>query len=330
MCKNLFCFLCLALCLVLLAGCGREASYERSRIFMDTVVTLRAAGPGARAAVEEGMVRMGELERMLGTGEGSDARRLGEAAGRGYVRVSPETMHVLEASQRYSELTGGAWDVTAAPLVALWGIGTENARVPTEAEQDAARRLVGWQGLKLRPEEGSAMLVREGMGIHLGGVAKGYAADEVRRIFERHGVQDGLISMGTSTIYAMGKNEEGAAWRIGLRHPRQEGEVLAVVPVSGEALSTSGDYERYFERDGVRYCHIMDPRAGRPARGGLSAVTVVVDGSIEDAGMVSDVLSTAVFVLGAEEGRRLIESLPEGISCRVADAEGNVTALGGK
>ena len=105
--------------------------------------------------------------------------------------------------------------------------------------------------------------------------------------------------------------------------------MLAVVAMSGEALSTSGDYERYLEQDGRRYCHIMDPRTGCPASSDLAAVTVVVDGDMEDAGMMADMLSTAVFVLGSSEGRRLIESLPEGISCAMSDADGNVTAICG-
>ena len=173
------------------------------------------------------------------------------------------------------------------------------------------------------------MLEREGMAIHLGGIGKGYALDEMRRIFERHGIRDGLISMGTSSIYAMGKNGEGRAWRIGVRHPRKEDAVLAVIPLSGEALSTSGDYERYFEEGGRRYSHIMDPRTGRSAEQGIAEVTVVVDGALEDCGMRSDILSTAIFVLGAQAGRSFMESMPEGISCALVDTEGKVTAFHG-
>ena len=144
------------------------------------------------------------------------------------------------------------------------------------------------------------------MAIDLGGIAKGYALDAVRAIYAAHGVKRGMISLGGSSLYALGKNEHGDDWRIGIRAPRGETaqDYLGILPLSDAALSSSGDYERYFEQDGQRYHHILDPRTGAPASSGLYGVTVILRG--DHAGMMSALLPTALFVLGEEKGRALL------------------------
>lgn len=300
---------------VFLWGCGSAAHYEKSLLVMDTVVSLSAFGDGGREAVEESEAWLREFDVLVSPrGEGSQVACLADMAGKGYVQLHPEVYRMLELSQEYSRRTEGAWDVTAGPLTELWGIGTDRARIPLPEEIAAARKLVGWQHLLLRPEDGSAMLELPGMSLSLGGIAKGFAVDRVRQIYEKHGVRSGLINMGASSMYALGQ-KENHSWNIGLRHPRKEGDgvYLAVIPLKDQALSTSGDYERFLERDGKRYPHIMDPATGCPADSGVMSVTVVVDGSIPEAGTLSDLLTTAVFVLGPEKGKALLDSLPEEI-----------------
>lgn len=309
--------LVLIVLLALTAGCTETKTIQKSETVMDTVVTLSARGDNAEAAVDESLARLRELEGLASaTIPTSDVARLNDAAGNGeWVRLSPEIFHLLEVSQEYSERSQGAWDVTAGPLIKLWGIGTDAARVPTDAEVQAARALVGYRRLQLDAATSSARLLDEGMSIDLGGIAKGLAVDEVRKIYEEQGIEDGLINLGASSMYALGQNERGGEWRVGVRHPRGAADsVLAVVSLSGEALSTSGDYERYIEQDGVRYHHIIDPRTGYPARSGAISDTVVVDGELADAGMLSDLLTTTVFILGAEQGTAFIDSLPAGVS----------------
>lgn len=299
--------------LILLSGCGRQ-QVQRHEMLMDTVATLSAEGPQAREAVDEGMERLRELDAMASpAGVDSDLQKLAESAGSGqWVPLHAEVYHMLEVSQEYSRRTDGAWDVTTGPLVALWGIGTEHAHVPSAEEIAQARAHVGWQKLELQPETQSARLTESGMSLDLGGIAKGMALDEVRKIYDKHGIRNGLINLGASSLFALGNNDKGASWRIGIRHPRSSDPdtMLAVIPLSGQALSTSGDYERFFERDGIRYHHILDPRTGAPSRSGAMSDTIVVDGSLPDAGMLSDLLTTAVFVLGPEQGQDFLRRLP--------------------
>lgn len=310
---------------VVFAGCGRQAPVRQTVLVMDTVATFAATGPEAEAAVSEGIARLRELEAMASpAGADSDLAKLAAAAGNGqWVKLHPEVYHMLAVSQQYSERSGGAWDVTAGPLVELWGIGTERARVPSTAEIAAARAKVGWQKLELEPESQSARLTESGMSLDLGGIAKGYALDEVRRIYAQHGIKDGLINLGASSLYALGRNDKGQPWRIGVRDPRAEDKeaCLAVVPLSDAALSTSGDYERYFEQDGVRYHHIIDPRTGAPAQSTAMSATIVVAGSCADAGMLSDLLTTTVFVLGPEKGQAFLENLPDTVRGMVCDKQ---------
>ena len=228
---------------------------------------------------------------------------------------------MLATAQDYAVKTNGAFDVTTKPLVDLWGIGTDHAKVPSPAELAAAQKLVGWQKLELNEEKQAARLQEKGMGVDLGGIAKGFAVDEVRKIYAKYGIANGLINLGGSSLYALGVNKEQTAWRIGIRHPRKEDaqEKMAVLPLKDAALSTSGDYERFFEAGGVRYHHILDPRTGRPAQSGAISVTIVADSSVPDGGMLTDLLTTAVFVLGPEQGIHFLQTMPHGIKGAIVD-----------
>ena len=326
------------LMLSIFTGCGMGDSstaqtVQKSELVMDTVVQLTAEGAEAPEAVAESFARLKELESMVSNyQEGSDAERLQRSSGSGeWVQLSPEMYHLLEVSQSYSELTEGAWDITAAPLVKLWGIGTDKARVPAEEEIEAARAKVGWQKLELDGRD-SARLLEPGMELDLGGIAKGLALDEVRKIYQRHGIENGLINLGSSSIYGVGLSRDKIPWRIGLRNPRSEDpkKYLGVVKLSGEALSTSGDYERYFEAGGLRYHHIIDPRTGYPAWCGAEvtaadrpvSVLVLVQGTDPDCGLKSDLLTTALFVLGRERGVELLYTLGQDIEVLMVTEDG--------
>lgn len=297
----------LLLVLCLFPACGREP-VVKTVLVMDTVAQLTARDGEAAAAVDESIERLQYLDACAGTGAEGDAARLAAAAGDGtWVDITPEVYEMLKVARDWAARTDGAFDVTTGPLVALWGIGTDHARVPDAMEIEDARSRVGWQDLELAPDAPRARLKRPGMSIDLGGIAKGYALDDVRAIFERHGVKDGMISLGGSSLCVLGKNEHGEDWRIGIRQPRGETaqDYLAVLPLTDAALSSSGDYERYFEQDGRRYHHILDTHTGAPAASGLYGVTVVVRGA--HAGMTGELLTTALFVLGEEKGRALLE-----------------------
>lgn len=308
--KIVVCMLLLVLCLC--AGCGEQSDVKKSDIVLDTAVTLTARGEDAQAAIDESMARLKNIDNLVNPHvPDSDVNKLAQNAGTGkWVALQPETFKMLAVAQDYARKTNGAFDVTAKPLVDLWGIGTDHAKVPTPAELSEAQKKVGWQKLELDEGTQSARLLQKGMGVDLGGVAKGFAVDEVRRIYARYGIKDGLINLGASSMYALGVNQDGIAWRIGLRHPRKEDaqEKMGILPLANEALSTSGDYERFFEANGMRYHHIIDPRTGWPASTGAMSVTIVAAGTVEDGGMLTDILTTAVFVLGPEQGARFLRT----------------------
>lgn len=242
----------------------------------------------------------------------SEVARINRNAGIAPVEVSADLIEVLERALYYAELSGGAFDPTIGPLVALWGIGsgTSAGRIPDEAEIAGALALVDWRDLVIDRQRGTAFLKYQGMALDLGAIAKGYAADEAARLAREGGVRRGIFDLG-GNILALGgrdgKRGEETPWRIGVQNPLDErGAYIGVLSVRDKSIVTSGIYERYFEADGRRYHHILSSGDGYPVNNGLLSVTIVAGRSID-----ADGLSTAVFALGYEEGRALIETLPD-------------------
>jgi thiamine biosynthesis lipoprotein len=300
---------------LLLSACANtnNQQYTQTKILMDTPIKLMAYGSNAEKAVEESFKRLDEIEKMSSTViSTSDVAKINNAAGKEYVKVHPEIIKMIETSIEYSKLSDGAWDITLGPIINLWGIGTENERIPSDSEIKSKLPLVGYEKISINKEENSVLLKEQGMSIELGGIAKGFAADEVLKIYKNYGIKNGLISLGTSSMYALGKKQSGNLWSIGIRHPRSEDSqnYLGIIKISDEALSTSGDYERYFEKDGKRYHHIIDPKTGYPTDNGVMSNTIIVSGEAEDSNMIADLLTTTAFVSGAEKAVKLADSLP--------------------
>jgi len=269
---------------ILLTGCG-NSTVERSENLMGTVITLKATGADTQAAVDESFLAIDELIKNIF----ADVKKIEDASESGeFVEVSPDVYKILETSQKFSKLTNGAFDVTCGAAIELWGFRDKNFRVPTPDELADVKNFVGHEHLQLR--DGKVRVDKRGVKINLGGVAKGYGVDIVRKIFAEHGICDGLIDFGTSTIFAFGVK------KIGIKNPRAENELSAVVELENSALSTSGDYEKFFVANGRRYCHIFNPKTCAPIEFKASSVTVVVDGSVELCATVADILSTAAFV----------------------------------
>ncbi len=310
------------------SGCSlhSEQSYDKNGVAMDTAVYLKATGEESKEAVEEGFARIRELDKLASSRRSdSDISRIRAAAGKDYVQVDPAIYEMVEFAKNYSEKSQGAWDITTGVLTDLWGIGTDKQHIPTEAEVAAAESLVNYKDILLRPEDHGIMLAKAGMSLDLGGIAKGFAVDEVRRIYEKHHIKDGLINLGASSMFAFGKNQKGGDWRIGIKHPRSDAKdvYLGVVSVSDENISTSGDYERFFVQDGVRYHHIFDPKTGYPARSGVMSDSVLVAADVEHGGMLSDMLTTILFVLGPEKGMAFLNGL-DGVEGEITSTDGTV------
>ncbi|MBM4364728.1 MAG: FAD:protein FMN transferase [Deltaproteobacteria bacterium] len=249
--------------------------------------------------------------------EGSPLARVNAAAGGEPVAVPAPTHALVKRGIEISQLTGGKFDLTWAALWDLWDFRAR--RVPTAAEVSSRLPLIDYARVELGSD--TVRLPEAGMKIGLGGIAKGWALDRARQYLDEHGRRDFLVSAG-GQVYAAGHNAEGQPWRVGVRDPDGEASsALALLGVSDASVSTSGDYERYFERDGVRYHHIIDPGTGWPARG-LRAVTVVsADATLADAA------STAIMVAGPAGAAAMVKAL--GVEALWIASDGMVYATGG-
>lgn len=220
-----------------------------------------------------------------------------------FIEVSEETRFVIEKSLDYSEISDGHFDITIGPIVELWGIGSEDARVPKSKEIKDLLPKVNYKDISM--EDNKIKLNNEGMIIDLGGIAKGYAADEVVRYLESQGVNEAIVDLG-GNIYTLGSKDEETPWTVGIQNPYNEsrGDFLGVLNASDQSVVTSGVYERYVEKDDKKYHHIIDPFTGYPVDNELMSVSIISDDSID-----GDALSTAVFALGTEKGHKLVDSL---------------------
>lgn len=293
-----------------LGGCAVwDTPSASSQIFvMDTVVTLTVYAGDEETAqdqVDQAAQALYHLEDLWSvTDEGSEVWALNHGGG-AWVDLSPETVELLSQALALCALTDGALDITSYPAVRAWGFTTGEYRMPGEAERAALAADIDYTQVELDRENSRARLP-EGMELDLGAVAKGYAGALLARQLEEAGVTSALLNLG-GNVQTVGEKPGGAPWEVGVRDPAaQEAENLAALSVAGLAVVTSGNYQRYFERDGQRYWHIMDPDTAAPARTGLDSVTVVG----ED-GLVCDGLATALFVLGEERGAQLWRDHPE-------------------
>lgn len=281
------------------------AKFESTDFAMGTVITQRVYGTEGQSAIDEANTKMNSLEALLTfNAPGGDINKLNENAGKHSVQLDPETLLILNKSQEVSELSGGAFDVTIGPVVKSWGIGSERERIPPESELQRLLPLVNYKNLII---EGSTAFLKEaGQMVDLGGIAKGYAGDAAVEIYKKYGIDSAFINLGGNVV-TVGSKPDGSPWTVGIRNPRpvgeESGQIVGMVTVVDKAVVTAGDDQRYFEQDGVRYHHILNPHTGFPAQSDLMSVTLVTDSSLE-----ADALDTAVFILGLEKGRALIEA----------------------
>ncbi|MDH4099852.1 MAG: FAD:protein FMN transferase [Nitrospirota bacterium] len=292
---------------------------------MGTVVGITVVStdkPRADAALNAAFGELDRLEKMMSTTiPTSDVARINEAAGKQPVRVSPEVLELLDKAAEAHRISNGLFDVTVGPLVGLWGIGVKEPRVPSKEEIAAAVALCGADRLEVDKAAGTVFLKSPGMAIDLGGIAKGYAADRAIETLRKSGITAGVVAVA-GDIRAMGSKPDGSSWRIGVQHPRDKDKLLTSLALTDRAVSTAGDYERFLEKDGVRYHHLLNPATGMPATLCQSATVVA------SAGIVTDPLSTIIFLLGPEAGMALVETMP-GVEAIIVDAQGKATVSSG-
>jgi thiamine biosynthesis lipoprotein len=229
------------------------------------------------------------------------------------MEVDADILTVIERGLEMSRLSGGAFDITYASVGYLYDYRAHQR--PTEAEIAAALPGVDYRQVVVDREARTIRFLREGVRIDLGGIAKGHAVDRSIDKLRQLGIRHAMVNAGGDTRLL--GDRRGKPWIVGIRDPRAEGRMVTRLPLADEAISTSGDYERYFEEDGVRYHHILVPGTGRSARAVRSATVLGPDATLTDA------LSTTVFVLGVERGMELVSRLP-GVEAVVVDAEGRI------
>lgn len=291
---------------IFLVSCKSDTKLvEKESYMMGTIVQLKVYGKGAEKASEKALKRLEDIENKMSIKiENSEIEKLNAKAGVSEEKLSEDTYFVIEKAIQYSELTEGAFDLTIEPIVKLWGIGTNEARVPSKDEILEKLKLVNYKDIILDGKNFTAKLNRTNQAIDLGGIAKGYAADEVKQILVDHNIESALINLG-GNVYALGNKVDGTRWNIGIQNPVDtRGQYIGTVSVTDKSVVTSGNYERFFMQDGKRYHHIFDPKSGYPSEKGIISTTIISDLSIN-----GDVLSTSTYIMGLEKAQKLVESM---------------------
>jgi thiamine biosynthesis lipoprotein len=297
---------------------------KRTQMHMGTLVSITAVGHShdeANDVITAGFQEIKRLEQLLSTWiPSSELSQVNAAAGRSAVKVSFETMAVVRKALQVAEMTDGAFNIAIGPAIDAWNISDE-PRLPTSEELAALKPLVDLQYVHTDEWEHTIHLGKPGMRIDVGGIGKGYAADQVVTVMKKAGAVAGVVAL-SGDIKTFGRLPNGRRFPVGIRHPRKEGEILAEVDLQDEAISTAGDYERFFDKDGIRYHHILDPQTLQPARGCQSVSVIAKEG------VWADGLDTGIFVLGADRGMELVEQLAD-VEAIIVDRDGRVLVSSG-
>jgi|SRR5579863_762771 len=285
-----------------------ERFYRTAFFRMGTIWEIKAYASTQRCepALKEALAEVDRLDRLLSVyREDSELSRINRSAKRTLLNLDTEVLWVISEAVRYASFSGGAFDPTSGPLIRLWGFGSEGSKdtPPEPYKIRETRKRVGFQNLRTDGADSRLQRLIDDVEIDLGGIGKGYAVDRVVRLLRDYGIERALVNCG-STAHAIGSPPGQEGWRIGIQHPRRPGKLVGTIRIRDKAISTSGDYERFFTYRGKRFSHILDPRTGYPVIG-MASVTVVAPSAL-----AADGLSTAVFVLGAAPGKKLLERLP--------------------
>lgn len=328
----------LALGMVLAAGCAQkdqDGPEQREVFAMDTAMVLTIYGEDAVRAANAAEEEIYRLDSLLSrTNEASKVSLLNNAGGK-MVPVGVALCDLIQTAATYTELTGGAFDITIAPVVSAWGFTTDHYQVPEQEELEELLTHVGMEHVQLSGKSGASAgyenaSLDPGTQIDMGGIAKGYASDRLSVIFQEHQIPQALISLG-GNVLAWGSKPDGSAWRVGIQDPNAPSDpnaYVGILQLTDAFAVTSGSYERFFEQDGVTYHHIIDPSTGYPAQNGLVSVTVVADAA-QGNGTMCDALSTALFVMGREEALDFWRSGACDFEMILVDENGLVTVTAG-
>lgn len=304
--------------IVLLTACTpKDESVQKTTYALGTIIDFNITAGGSEEVVDQMIAELNRIEAKMSVNiEESEIMALNQMAGVESFEVSKELYDLIETSIYYGRVSSGGFDISLGPIIDLWGIGTEAERVPESSEIEPLLGLVGYNKIQLL--DNNHIYLEEGMKLDLGGIAKGYAADQLVAIAKEGGITSGFINLGGNVV-VIGEKEVDTPFNIGVQNPFDgRNAYIGFVSVSDMTVVTSGDYERYFDFEGVRYHHLFDSITGYPSQSDVNGVSIVADSSMD-----ADALSTAVFVLGVEEGIRLIEEM-SGVECVVITVDNNL------
>ena len=300
----------LLLATMLISGCSSSSlfppkPYKETQFLMDTIIQITAYGPGAKEAVKAAFAEYQRLHALTNNfDENSQLSQIGKMAGKSKVVVDPDLIHIITFSQQVSDKLGDSFDITIGPLTKLWGIGHKGKFVPSQAEIDKVLPLVNYHLIEVDPVANTVYLPKVGMSLDLGGIAKGYATDKAIEVLKARGIKSALIDAG-GDVRVIGNKPDGKPWRIGVQDPRNADKVSAKLALTEwDTMETSGDYQRFFMKDGIRYAHLLNPRTGWQPRE-VASVTIVANSST-----YGDILSKPIFVLGVKKGLELLKQFP--------------------
>lgn len=322
--KKFLSLICITIAASVLPAAYAQELYHQSRALLHTFVEVKAYGDNqTQAIIAATFSEMTRVNALLNNYDpASDTSAINTAAGRDAVQISPETYAVLCEAKKIARMTNGAFDFTVGPLIALWGFNHDQPGLPgSDPDKTSIAQtcqLVDYRALQLalEPNGATARLKNIGMRIDTGAFGKGVAADHAIHCLREKGIQSALVAAG-GTISAIGLKPDGQPWHIGIRHPRNDSSFLTIIDLHDQSVSTSGDYEKFYYKAGKRRTHIIDPRTGMPIST-VQSVTVIAP-----SGIASDALSTALFVLGPDEGLKLIEE-KDGYEALLVTASGEV------
>ena len=284
----------------------KDRLYTKIEYFMDTRVMIKVAKkPGVEKDVKDTFQEMKKWSKKLDRYDAvSTISKINET--NKYVEVSPDIFSLVKMCYNYSELSNGAFDITISPLLDLWGFGKGDYRIPLEQELNRCLTLVNYKEIKF-DENNNRIFLPKNMSLDLGGAAKGFIIDKGIKKLKRNGYKSIYINAGGNIRVVGKKITEDTPWKIGIKKPNDTNQIFEqyIVNVSTGSLATSGDYERYFTRDGKRYSHLIDPRTGHQSSE-LESVTIYAPTALQ-----ADILSTTVFIMGNKEGKDLIRNSPE-------------------
>ena len=300
------------------------STVRRSQMMMGTLVSVTAVAPDeatAQHAAASALMEVRRLDELLSTWiASSELSHLNASAGRTPVKITRDTMEVLTRSVEVARLTEGGFNIAIGPAVQAWSV-MEPLNIPSQEQLHRLLPLVDLSALQLDDTMGTAFLTRAGMRVDVGGIGKGFAADRAVDAMRTAGATAGVVAL-SGDIKTFGRMPDGETFLFGIQHPRMETALLATIELHNEAISTAGDYERFFEHDGVRYHHILDPRTLQPARE-CQSVTVIAK-----EGVMADGLDTGIFVMGPQRGMELVEQLPD-VEAVIVDQAGHILVSSG-